>query len=99
MFDMFMDVHYILGLSWLYQKAQYLSGRQTMKQIWIQPTLLTSSVKGSFTQRNCCEGARATQNPTVQPYASPFLSETHIEEQSAANSLRSKGKVLQIKVD
>lgn len=99
MFDMFMDVHYILGLSWLHQKAQYLSGRQTMKQIWIQPTLLTSSVKGSFTQRKCCESARATQNPTVQPYASPFLSETHIEEQSAANSLRSKGKVLQIKVD
>lgn len=33
MFDMFMDVHYILGLSWLHQKAQYLSGRQTMKQI------------------------------------------------------------------
>lgn len=33
MFDMFMDVHYILGLSCLYQKAQYPSGRQTMKQI------------------------------------------------------------------
>lgn len=96
MFDMFMDVHYILGLSCLYQKAQYPSGRQTMKQIWIQPTLLTSSVKGSFTQRNCCEGARATQNPTVQPYASPFLSES---KQSDANSLRSKGKVLQIKAD
>lgn len=33
-----------------------------------------------------------TQNPTVSPYGSSILSEAHIEEQSAANWMRSKAE-------